>query len=170
MQWKEGKVYLEQEKRGWGCSLTFREFTLKSATGICLPLASVASSSSESVHHVCVIWPRIDLGQRKVLTDNQPKLICLLSAMFSVPLTVRLPVRCWIISFSWKVTFPSLLKLAVSVENPKKGKSWKYSCSMRHCCARFSLGLSQYTSADLNNNLTWGQAKKNLVLRHRVTG
>lgn len=122
MQWKEGKVYLEQEKRGWGwgCSLTFREFTLKSATGICLPLASVASSSSESVHHVCVIWPRIDLGQRKVLTDNQPKLICLLSAMFSVPLTVRLPVRCWIISFSWKVTFPSLLKLAVSVENPKK--------------------------------------------------
>lgn len=43
------------------------------------------------------------------------------------------------------------LKLALSVE--KKENHGKCSCSTRYSCARFSLGLDQYTSADLNNNL-----------------
>lgn len=59
-------------------------------------------------------------------------------------------------------------KLALSVEKKLKNHG-KCSCSIRYYCARFSLGLDQYTSADLNTNLTWGQAKKNLVFSHRVT-
>lgn len=50
----------------------------------------------------------------------------------------------------------------------KKLKSHgKCSRSTGNCCARFPLGLDLYTSADLNNNFTWGQAK-NLVFSPRV--
>lgn len=60
------------------------------------------------------------------------------------------------------------LKLALSVEKKKKKSHGKCSRSTGNCCARFPLGLDLYTSADLKNNFTWGQAK-NLVFSHRVT-
>lgn len=56
------------------------------------------------------------------------------------------------------------MKTGKKKKKKKRGNLGKCTCSMRHHWARFSLGLNQYTSVDLNNNLTWGQAKNNLVL------
>lgn len=93
----------------------------------------------------------------KADTPDSPHIICL---------SICLPLMCWIIPFARKAAF-SPWNLHSPLKKKKKSHG-KCSRSTGNCCARFPLGLDLYTSADLKNNFTWGQAK-NLVFSHRVT-
>lgn len=114
-------------------------------------------------------WQKFDwFRTEKCSSLCQPKLAHLISPILSFYLPAS-----DVLSHSF-FTESSIfsLKLALSVEKNKKNRKklkshGKCSRSTGNCCARFPLGLDLYTSADLNNNFTWGQAK-NLVFSPRV--